>query len=100
MTTAAVDESVLEGEDVLREPEIAGGLRAEAREAADVDVADGVLTGHEGPQFLRRVRLTFCPMCVRPKPKRKVLSVVGESVCRYSAVRNWLRERNERGNCG
>jgi hypothetical protein len=43
---------------------------------------------------------TCCPIRVRLKPKRKVLTVRSDALCRYSAVKNWFRDRKLRGNCG
>ena len=43
---------------------------------------------------------TFWPMRVRLKPIRVVFKVADESTWRCSPVKNWLRDRNSRGNCG
>ena len=43
---------------------------------------------------------TFWPIRVRLKPTRLMLTVFGDTMRRYSPVKNWLREMKLRGNCG
>ena len=58
--------------------------------------------GDERRQRLRCFASTFWPMRVRLKPEPRVVFSVRwpREPARYSPVKNWLRERNSRGNCG
>ena len=60
----------------------------------------GGAAGHERRERLRVFAWTFWPIRVRLKPIGVVFSVRDESTSRCSPVKNWLRDRNSRGNCG
>ena len=97
---ARVDEIALRAEHVLHQPQVAGALRPEAPQAADVDVAHAVARGDEDRQRRRGVGLDVLADARAAEADAAVLTVFGDRMRRYSAVKNWLREMKLRGNCG